>query len=271
MSRADDYDDRPRRRPRDDDEYDDDDRPRRGNASGGGGGGAVAGMSVALIIGIVVAVLFCCAVPIGIGLLLPAVQKVREAAARTADMNKYKEVTFALHKHQDVQGRFPPADGAVSWRVHLLPKLKQDALYAEFDTTQPWDGAKNRRHADTRVEQYVSALDVAPLSQSRMRVFTGPDTLFPPGRPPLNPAQVTDGFSNTILLVEADEAVAWPQPRELPYTNDEPLPRLGYPLRASGFIVAMADGSVRFVNKTVAEHSIRGAITAKGGEAPPDF
>jgi hypothetical protein len=273
MSRADDdyEDDRPRRRPRRDDDYDDeyDDRPRRGKASGGGGGGG--GMSVMLVVGILVAVLFCCGVPVAIGLLLPAVTKVREAAARANDTNNFRKVAIGFHSHNDAKLRFPPADGDVSWRVHLLPYLEQAPLYQQFDVNQPWDSEKNRRHADVRVPPYVSALDPPEFAQTRARVFTGPGTLFPPGDDPLGLRQVKDGSSSTFLAVEAAEPVPWPQPRELAYTKGGPLPPPGHPGRSAGVLAAMADGSVRFIPKGTNDNAIRSAVTPAAGDTPPDF
>jgi type II secretory pathway pseudopilin PulG len=76
-----------------------------------------------------------------IGLLLPAVQKVREAAARTKCSNNLKQIVLAAHMYQDQNNRLPagwvtssPA-GAVapspgwSWAVLILPNMEQGALY----------------------------------------------------------------------------------------------------------------------------------------------
>jgi len=271
MSRDDD-DDRPRR-PRDDYDDDYDDRPRRGRSSGGGGGGA-AGMSILVIVGIVFVGLFCCG-GIGIALLLPAVSKVREAAARAKDTNNYRQIAFGLQTHNDATGRLPAADGEVSWRVHLLPYVEQGPLYGNFDVKQPWDGARNRPHADVQVPTYTSVQDAPEFVQTRARVFTGPGTLFPPGEKPLSldggKGEVKDGTSSTFLVVEAREAVPWPQPRELAYTKVGPLPPLGHPQRPTGFLAAMADGSVKFVRESATDAARRAAATATGGEAAPDF
>jgi prepilin-type N-terminal cleavage/methylation domain-containing protein len=72
-----------------------------------------------------------------IGLLLPAVQKVREAAARTQSMNNIKQFGLGSHNYHDSIGHMPPAfveygpakgykDG--SWVVHILPFMEQDNL-----------------------------------------------------------------------------------------------------------------------------------------------
>jgi prepilin-type N-terminal cleavage/methylation domain-containing protein len=76
-----------------------------------------------------------------IGLLLPAVQKVREAAARTKCINNMKQIGIALHNYQSVLNRLPaqyyiyadpatgaPKGGPVLWM--LLPYLEQNDLYS---------------------------------------------------------------------------------------------------------------------------------------------
>jgi prepilin-type N-terminal cleavage/methylation domain-containing protein len=70
-----------------------------------------------------------------IGLLLPAVQKVREAANRIACGNNLRQSGLAIHQFHDVNGRIPPALGNVgamvwgSYWFHLLPYIEQETLY----------------------------------------------------------------------------------------------------------------------------------------------
>jgi prepilin-type N-terminal cleavage/methylation domain-containing protein/prepilin-type processing-associated H-X9-DG protein len=77
-----------------------------------------------------------------IGLLLPAVQKVREAAARAQCSNNLKQLALAAHSYHDANNRFP-ANGAAngdhyyitgygwSWLARILPYIEQDNLYRE--------------------------------------------------------------------------------------------------------------------------------------------
>jgi prepilin-type N-terminal cleavage/methylation domain-containing protein len=75
-----------------------------------------------------------------IGLLLPAVQKVREAAARTKCSNNMKQLGLGFHGYHDVAGRFPPAcSDQYNYVCWLLPHLEQNALASRYDmnTTLP--------------------------------------------------------------------------------------------------------------------------------------
>jgi prepilin-type N-terminal cleavage/methylation domain-containing protein/prepilin-type processing-associated H-X9-DG protein len=76
-----------------------------------------------------------------IGLLLPAVQKVREAAARTVCKNNLHQIILAAHNHDSQVGYLPPGMDAqnVGVLVYLLPYMEQDAFYKNFsfDLTYP--------------------------------------------------------------------------------------------------------------------------------------
>src|SRR5262245_47327785 len=73
-----------------------------------------------------------------IGLLLPAIQKVREAAARMSCTNNLKQIGLALHNFESARGALPSsmnAKGATTL-VALLPYLEQESLGRVWDATQ---------------------------------------------------------------------------------------------------------------------------------------
>src|SRR5262245_58766368 len=82
-----------------------------------------------------------------IGLLLPAVQKVREAAARTQCQNNLKQIGLALHNYHSANSVFPPGYLATAtypdtapgwgWATFLLPYLEQDNLFRQIDLKKP--------------------------------------------------------------------------------------------------------------------------------------
>jgi prepilin-type N-terminal cleavage/methylation domain-containing protein/prepilin-type processing-associated H-X9-DG protein len=78
-----------------------------------------------------------------IALLLPAVQKVRESAARTQCQNNFRQLMLAYHEYEEVNKSFPPAyisDQAkpAGWGIYLLPNLEQDQLFQLYDFTVPF-------------------------------------------------------------------------------------------------------------------------------------
>jgi RNA polymerase sigma factor (sigma-70 family) len=78
-------------------------------------------------------------------------------------------------------------------------------------------------------------------------------------------ASITDGTSNTLMVVEAAEAVPWTKPEELPVQDESPLPRLGGSMRG-GLAALFADGRVRFLDQPIQERVLRFLITPSGGE-----
>ncbi|HEY7315794.1 MAG TPA: DUF1559 domain-containing protein [Gemmataceae bacterium] len=74
-----------------------------------------------------------------IGLLLPAVQKVREAASRMQCGNNLKQLAMGVHNYHSAMGRFPPNSIYTydptrpnwSWLANILPQLEQDNLYRQ--------------------------------------------------------------------------------------------------------------------------------------------
>jgi prepilin-type N-terminal cleavage/methylation domain-containing protein len=71
-----------------------------------------------------------------IGLLLPAVQKVREAAARASCSNKLKQLALAVHLHHDARGEFPRemyVNPGWGWGAFILPYIEQDSLYKQLN------------------------------------------------------------------------------------------------------------------------------------------
>jgi hypothetical protein len=73
-------------------------------------------------------------------------------------------------------------------------------------------------------------------------------------------------MSKTLLVVEAAEPVPWTKPEDLPYSPDQPLPKLGGLFIKKGFRVMMADGSIRWMLVDTDENAIRAIITWNGGE-----
>jgi prepilin-type N-terminal cleavage/methylation domain-containing protein len=88
--------------------------------------------------------LLVCIAVIGIlvGLLLPAVQHVREAANRTSCFNNLKQIGLAMHNYHDVNGHLPAFTRddytAATWAVVILPYMEQDNLYQQWDLSRSY-------------------------------------------------------------------------------------------------------------------------------------
>ncbi len=213
--------------------------------------------------------------PVMIALLLPAVQRVREAANQIQSANNMKQIGLALHNYHDTYGTFPPAvvysaDGKplYSWRVLILPFLGERRLFSQFKLDEPWDSPNNRPLLAQMPKVYGHPAQGRPTEPygTHYQVLTGGGAMFDvgPNNRPKRFADITDGTATTIMVVEAAKPVPWTQPEDLPYAPDLPLPSLG--LNPRTFNVLMVDGSVHRLPKDTDEKTLRALITFNGNE-----
>jgi hypothetical protein len=212
-------------------------------------------------------------------LLAAAPDAVLTGQGGTAGENNLKQILLALHNYESTHGRFPSnsydKDGKplLSWRVHILPFIEQDALYRAFKLDEPWDSPNNLPLSQTVVKVFTVPGRPTEPGHTYFRGFIGPKNVKPEYRPWLTEGDskgisivsITDGTSNTIVVVEAGESVPWAKPEDLPYDGVMPLPTLGGP--NGRFLAGFADGSVRTMRRDrVDEKNLRAMITIQGGE-----
>jgi hypothetical protein len=204
---------------------------------------------------------------------LEKLNQVAQGPGRAQTVNNLKQIALAMYNFHDSMGVLP-ADAIydksgkplLSWRVAILPYLEEQKLYAEFKLDEPWDSERNKKLLARMPKVYAPLSGSTQLANATFyQVFTGPDTPFQGTRGPRLPASIPDGTSNTILIIEADKPVPWTKPEDIPYSDKKPIPKLGG-LFADGFHVALADGSVRFIDRRkISETTLRHAICPHDG------
>ena len=213
-----------------------------------------------------------------VALLLPAVQAAREAARRMQSSNNLKQIALAMHMYHDANKVFPPrasyaADGTplLSWRVHILPYIGEEALYKQFRLDEAWDSPHNKQLVEQMPSVYRNPSALPSNSMASYVVPCGKGAIFE-GQDGTPMIRIQDGTSNTILALEANEntSVTWTKPDDYNFDPDRPMQGVGN-AHPGGFMVAMADGSVRFVSSTLDPALFLRLLMMADGQAVGDF
>ncbi len=146
-----------------------------------------------------------------IGLLLPAVQKVREAAARTKCQNNLKQLGLACHNFHDTNNGFPPSNttlpttngfsgGTISYVPYILPYIEQAALASRYDMTKDYES-----QAAGVIQTQIQTLQCPSATPNRLTLNASNGTVLGYGSLDYVPsATITRPGGFTVTLPPAD-------------------------------------------------------------------
>ena len=195
-------------------------------------------------------------------------------AERTNTAMKMKNIVLAMHNHHDGLKKFPgprtPYSGKsaqVSWRLRLTPYLELRNVYDDYRTGQEWNSDTNKKHhqptPDIFANKYRCSADDLAAGKTNFVALVGEETAFPPDQQ-LKHRDLSDGSSQTIMLVECDpsHAVPWLSPQDIEYDASDPLK--GLP--KDGFFAGFADTAVLWIPGDIDPKVFHALVTRSGDD-----
>jgi hypothetical protein len=200
-------------------------------------------------------------------------KKLARQAEQNEDASKgnLQEIGMAVHKYSDDTGFLPDdvtdkkGKPLLSWRVLILPQLSKRPLYQEFRLDEPWDSKHNKALLEKMPDVFRSPrVKLKAKSNTVYQAFHGPDAVFGRGRA-LKMTNITDGTSNTIMVVESSTGVPWTKPGGLPFDRKKELPAFGKAYDKRPLAVLM-DGDVRVLDlNKIKPETLKNAIDPGDG------
>ncbi len=208
--------------------------------------------------------------------LLALFLQPQNAATRMRSQNNLKQIGVALHNYHDVNGVLPAAaivdkkgKPLLSWRVAILPYVEQDNLYKKFHLDEAWDSPHNKPLSQTRVKVFELPYIESKPGITHYRAFVGNGAVFDQIQG-VKFSQISDGTSNTLMVVEAADGVPWAKPDEIEFDPAKPmLKHLRFEKNVCNIL--MCDGSVRSVSNKLKEAVLTLLIQRDDGQPIPDF
>jgi hypothetical protein len=209
----------------------------------------------------------------------PAAIQARTSVQTSRSKLNLKTIGIAFHNFHDAYKIFPASSGTAvgvkdrdrdhpphSWRVAILPFIGEADLYQQYRLNEPWDSEHNKQllHKMPKAYRHPSAPD-GTTTTSYVGVVGEHAALGKTTGRRLR--DMTDGTSNTLLVLEAKTSIPWTKPEDLPMgTGNVFLEDLEIPgLDSERLLYGMADGSV-WEMKPSDREELRKLITIDGGE-----
>ncbi|MCH8922279.1 MAG: DUF1559 domain-containing protein [Planctomycetes bacterium] len=204
-----------------------------------------------------------------------ALDAVGDAARKNQAKSNLKNLGMGIHHYCSAHaGNFPTVavvykkeKPRLSWRVHVLPYIEQEALYQKFHLDEAWDSEHNKKLIEEMPPLFAAPTSkVAGEGKTVYLAVTGKGTAFEKDAK-VSLDTIPDGSSSTILLVEASDeaAVIWTKPDDWQFNPDQPLDGLVGQYK-TGFLVLFADTAAREIPASVDEDLLRRMVLRNDGK-----
>lgn len=195
-------------------------------------------------------------------------QRLSETERRQRAMQNIEKIGRALRKYIEDKQLLPargtqPNGAALSWRVALLPYLGHQELYEQFDLSEPWNAPRHLELLQQIPDEYVSPERFD--EKTNYLAVAGHSYAF--GDRPVRVSRVEDGLENTVVVVEADDALAvpWTKPDDYAPRFDELRQGLGG-LRGEGNYALWGNGSPTLLTTGLSQQQLHNAFTVEAGD-----
>ena len=154
------------------------------------------------------------------------------ATSRSRCPINIRRIVWALANYERQYGSYPPpyipdktGKPMHSWRVLLLPFLREQQLYDKYNFDEPWNGPNNIKLVNSMPDVYSCPSSTDRQANGRgctsYLAVVGPDTMWPSSSPRKR-SEITDKAGDTVVVIEYhDPQIMWLEPRDLGF--DEAL------------------------------------------------
>src|SRR5262249_10444489 len=169
------------------------------------------------------------------------------AEIRNRQAYSLRQLMLGVKNYHDTKGKadaaITDADGKplLSWRVALLPYIEEDSLFKQIRQDEPWDSENNKKFIEKMPKIFEIDGETAKPGYTHYRTFVGPKASWAFDRS-VKLADITDGTSNTVLLVQAAAPVIWTDTDGPPLDGYQAVePPTSFP--AGRTLLVLSDGS----------------------------